>query len=197
MKLLSTNKVKEIFGVHRNTLYNWRQKGLIKNYPTPTGKVRYEESEILKLVRDKEDKTAILYSRVSSSKQKDDLIRQADRIRNWAVENGFSIVSEYSEVGSGLNSKRKKINCALDDIRNGKASNLIVEHNDRLTRFGFEFIEKFCNEFGCKIVIIEDSGVKEDIVKDLIDIIVCFSSKLYGKRSSVNKVKNIVESLGE
>lgn len=197
MKLLSTNKVKEIFGVHRNTLYNWRCKGLIKCYPTPTGKVRYEESEILRLIKNKEDKTAILYSRVSSSKQKDDLIRQADRIKNWAIENGFSIVSEYSEIGSGLNSKRKKINCVLDDIKNGKASNLIVEHNDRLTRFGFEFIEKFCNEFGCKIVIIENSGVHDDIVKDMIDIIICFSSKLYGKRSSVNKAKNIIKSMGE
>jgi len=197
MKLLSTNKVKEIFGVHRNTLYRWRRKGLIKNYPTPTGKVRYEESEILKLIRNKEDKNAILYSRVSSFKQKDDLERQSKRIKKWAIENGFNVIYEYSEIGSGLNSKRKKLHCVLDDIKNGRASHLIVERNDRLTRFGFEFIEKWCNEFGCKIVIIEDSNIREDIVKDLIDIIICFSSKLYGKRTSVNKAKNIVESLGE
>lgn len=198
MKLLSTNKVKEIFGVHRNTLYNWRVKGLIKNYPTPTGKVRYEESEILRLIKgSKENKKAILYSRVSSFKQKEDLQRQAGRIKKWAIENDFDVAYECSEIGSGLNSKRKKLHHALDDIKNGKASYLIVEHNDRLARFGFEFIEKWCNEFGCKIIVINDSGIKEDIVKDLVDIIICFSLKLYGKRSTVNKVKTIVKSLGE
>lgn len=196
MKLLSTNKVKEIFGVHRNTLYNWRSKGLIKNYPTPTGQVRYEESEIIKLVKNKDDKTSVVYSRVSSSKQKEDLSRQAERIKKWALDNGFNVISEFSEIGSGLNSKRKKLDQVLNLIKTGKVSNLIVEHNDRLTRFGFEFIEKFCTEFGCRIVIINDSGVRDDIVKDLIDIIICFSSKLYGKRSSVNKAKILVETLG-
>src|SRR5574344_1187391 len=171
------------------------QKGLMKSYPTPTGKVRYEESEIMKLIKGSNKNTAILYARVSSSKQKEDLTRQAIRIKEWAIKNGYEIVGEFSEIGSGLNSKRKSLHKVLDEIKTGKISNLIIEHNDRLTRFGFEFIEKFCNEFGCKIVIIENSGVRDDIVKDMIDIIICFSSKLYGKRSSVNKAKNIIESL--
>jgi len=117
-----------------------------------------------------------------------------ERIKDWAVSNRFEIAGEFTEVASGLNSKRKILNKILDIIAEGKISALIVEHNDRLTRFGFEFIERHCANFGCKIVVVNNSGLREDLVKDMIDIIVCFSSKLYGKRTSANRAKKFVES---
>ena len=176
-------------------MYNWRQAGLINNYPTPTGKVRYEESEVMKLVRQnaRPISSAVLYARVSSRTQRNDVDRQLDRIRDWTKSKNIEIAYEFTEIASGLNSKRRVLNKILDLIKTGKISYLIVEHNDRLTRFGFEFIERYCNEFGCKILVAKDSGLREDIVKDLIDIIICFSSKLYGKRTSLNRAKRIVE----
>lgn len=191
MKLITATKAKQVASVSRVTLYRWRKLGLIKEYRTPTGKIRYDESEICKMSGLMEEKIA-LYARVSSNGQKFDAQRQMERLKTWCNNKNAVPSYEFIEIASGLNSKRRILNKILDMINDGKITKLVVEHKDRLTRFGFEFLERYCRERGCEIVVVDKSEVREDIVKDLIDIIICFSSKLYGKRTSKNKATKIV-----
>lgn len=191
MKLITATKAKQIASVSRVTLYRWRKMGLVKEYKTPTGKIRYDESEICKMSGMMEEKIA-LYARVSSNRQKFDAQRQMKRLKMWCDNENLVPSHEFIEIASGLNSKRKILNKILDMVNDGKITKLVVEHKDRLTRFGFEFLERYCNERGCEIIVVDKSEVREDIVKDLIDIIICFSSKLYGKRTSKNKALKFV-----
>lgn len=193
MKLVTAARVKELFGVSRVTMYRWRKLGIVTEYKTPTGKIRYDEQELLKLAKKINEEKVIIYSRVSSSRQKEDAVRQLQRLKSWCSNNGLIPNHEFIEIASGLNSSRRIFNKVLDLVKTGQITKLVVEHKDRLTRFGFEFIERYCNDHGCQIVIIEPNEVREDLVKDLIDIIVCFSSKLYGKRTSRSKAKRIAE----
>lgn len=191
MKLITATKAKQIASVSRVTLYRWRKLNFVKEYKTPTGKIRYDEAEICKMSGIVSGKT-ILYSRVSSSRQRSDSEQQMERLKSWCKDHNIFPSYEFTEIASGLNSNRKILNKILDIINDGEISRLIVENKDRLTRFGFEFLERYCKDRGCEIVVINPSEVKEDLVKDMIDIIVCFSSKLYGKRTSRNKATKIV-----
>lgn len=135
-----------------------------------------------------------LYARVSSRDQKDDLDRQMDRLRDYAANKGLHVVSEEAEIGSGLNGKRKKLLSLLSD---NKVSMIVVEHRDRLTRFGFPYIEASLSSAGRKIVVLNDTEEKMDLVQDFIDVVTSMCSRIYGKRSAKNKALRALEATRE
>lgn len=133
----------------------------------------------------------VLYARVSTPKQKPDLENQKQRLIQYCISKGYQIKDVYTEIASGLNENRKELNKILN---NDDFSILIVEHKDRLTRFGFNYIEKILNNKNQKIEIINiPVDEKEDIIQDLISIITCFCAKIYSRR----KTKFIKESFKE
>ena len=122
----------------------------------------------------------ICYSRVSSNKQKDDLKRQQERIEEYATINGYNIYKSYKEVASGMNDNRYYLNKIIND---DNWNTLIVENKDRLTRFGFNYLESLFNKLNKKIVVINNiDNDKEDLMGDLISIIYSFSARIYGLR---------------
>lgn len=130
-------------------------------------------------------KKVVLYGRVSSHEQKDDLIRQMDRLRTFAAARGF-VVAEVSEVGSGLNGHRKKLGTLLHDPDVGT---IVVEHRDRLARFGVEYIEAALAAQGRSILVINDGDQKLDIVQDFIDVVTSMCARIYGRRAAGNRAK--------
>jgi predicted site-specific integrase-resolvase len=134
---------------------------------------------------------AILYARVSSSDQTADLDRQVQRLRDFAAAQGLHVVREVQEIGSGLNGHRKKL---MKVLENPSASILVVEHRDRLARFGSEYIESALKAGNRKIIVINDSEMKDDLVQDLIDVLTSFCARLYGKRAARNKAKRALEA---
>ena len=134
----------------------------------------------------------ILYARTSSSKNKTLLENQVKRLEQYAIAKGYKIKQIVKEYGSGLNDERKLLSKILKDDNYDK---IIVENKDRLTRFGFNWIQLLT---GNRIEVINESKEKdEDITKDLISIIHCFSARIYGLRRSQNLKTNIKKYIKE
>lgn len=126
---------------------------------------------------------AAIYARVSDpSKRKTQLPDQQKRMEEWAVANGYRVVASVTEVGSGLNDKRRRLTSLL---KRDDWGTLIVEHKGRLTRFGFEWFRLFIERDGRKIVVVnEASDDRADLIQDFVSIIYSFSARLYGQRRS-------------
>jgi predicted site-specific integrase-resolvase len=166
----------DYFGVCLHTLRRWEQKGWIKAIRTPSGRARrYDLDSYTKAPR--KAKRVVLYARVSSRGQKPDLERQIARLVN--LYPGAELVGE---VGGGLNCKRPKFLAILGRVRAGDIGTIVVAHRDRLCRFGFEFVE--CRQYGCEVLVLDDDHLflQQELVEDILTILHCFSSRLYGLR---------------
>jgi putative resolvase len=138
-----------------------------------------------------------LYGRVSGHGQKEDLARQLTTLHTWAKEHHpQSEIIEIKEVGSGLNTGRKGLARLLSLVQQRQARQVVVTYKERLTRFGFEYIEMFCNSYGVEIVILnqqEETTPEQELVDDLIALVTSFAGRLYGLRSG--KVNEVVQCL--
>lgn len=133
-----------------------------------------------------------IYSRVSSPNKKDDLHRQAERCSQFANVNGWEIEKVIKEVGSGMNDNRKKLNSLLDK----EPKRIIIEHKDRLTRFGFNYLDKTLKLLGYDLIVINrDQENESDLMKDLVAVITSFCCRLYGLRRGKTKTKEIKENI--
>ena len=136
-----------------------------------------------------------IYARVSSNQNRANLDTQVTRLKEYSMARGYQIVEVVKEIGSGVNDNRKKLKKLLESENWGT---LIVEHKDRLTRFGFDYIEILLNKEGRKIEVVnlaEDE--KSDLMQDLVSIIYSFSTKMYGLRLSKRKTEEIIKLLEE
>ena len=134
---------------------------------------------------------AILYARVSSGDQAADLDRQMQRPRDYAAAQGLPEVQEVQGVGSGLNGHRKRLMKALE---NRSASTVVVEHRDRLDRFGSEYIESALASSNRKVVLFNDTEMKDDLVQDMVDVLTSFCARRYGKQAARNKAKRALQA---
>lgn len=170
---------------YRTAYAHW-QKGLLKGKQLPTGTiVVFEDEEEIR-----NSSTYCVYCRVSSHDQKEDLARQEKRLLDFCSAKGWEVSNVYSEIASGLNDDRPKFNKSLVGD-----SNIVVEHRDRLTRFGFNYINNLLNKQRRKIVVINDTENKNDIIQDFISIITSFCARIYGHRRSGRKTEKLIKEL--
>lgn len=133
------------------------------------------------------------YARVSSSQNKDNLERQAKRIVRYANASGFQVAVVVKEIGSGLNDNRPKLTKLLNDI---ELTHIIVEHKDRLTRFGFNYIQNWMSSRQCTIILINKMETdKEDLMQDFVSLVTSFVARLYGLRRSKRKTEQLIRTL--
>ena len=147
-----------------------------------------------------EDKSVAVYARVSTTKQKQDLNNQIKFLKQYSLAKGMNPVYVFSDIASGMNENRNGLNELIDKIIEGKISKVIISHKDRLSRFGYGYLENLFNRFGAEIetVNLEDDKEKsfqDELTEDLISIIHHFSMKFYGNRR--NKCKEIETILEE
>lgn len=193
--MISIREASKILGVTEKTLRLWEKEGKIKPKRTEGGHRRYEISDLLNSKKD--ELLTICYARVSSQDQKGDLKRQELVLESYCATKGFNF-EIISDLGSGLNYKKKGLVRLIKLICSGQIERLIITHKDRLLRFGSELIFSICEHFGVEILIInrtEDSSFEEDLAKDVMDIVMVFSARMYGSRSHKNK--KIIERLKE
>jgi predicted site-specific integrase-resolvase len=151
--------------------------------PTGTILVRLDDSKPTTI-------KTVVYVRVSSSQNRSNLKGQAERVSQFCNKNGWVVDEIIKEVGSGVNAKRKKLNKILSDK---DSIRLVVEHKDRLTRFGFEYIEKLIQQNGGEVVVLNSAtSDTEDLISDLLAIVYSFTARLYSKRRA-KKVKTMVQ----
>jgi excisionase family DNA binding protein len=196
-KLYRVGKAATNLGVTVQTLKNWIYAGKIQSLKTAGGEHRISESEIKRILGIKEEeKKNIIYARVSSRDQAKDLETQLDLLESFVIKNGHSNIIKMKDIGSGINSKRKELLKLFKMVDENEISNVFITYKDRLTRFGFGYLEHYFNSHGVIISIINDEEVKDpqkELVEDLIAIVTSFSGKIYGMRS--HKSKKIVEAV--
>ena len=144
-----------------------------------------------------DSRVVAVYGRVSTSKQKQDLSNQIDVLKKYVISNG-SNPKVFSDIGSGMNEKRPGLISLMNEIVQNKISKVVISHKDRLTRFGFGYLETIFKMYNTEIEIInleDDKSFQEELTEDLISIIHHFSMKFYGKRK--NQVINFSKQLKE
>jgi putative resolvase len=192
-KLYTLKEAKKLLGVTTRTIQRWDKQGKIRVVRTVGGR-RIPESEIKRILGLKEERVVVGYARVSSTTKKDDLERQKQLICSYAKDKGYDKVQILSDVGSGLNEKRKGFLRLLEMVTEGKVSKVIVAYKDRLTRFSFETMRKLFQAFGTEIEVINsEEKNQEELIEDLIIIVSHFAGKLYGMRS--HKYRKVVEGV--
>jgi DNA binding domain, excisionase family len=193
-----TGELAKMIGKQTRTVQSYCIKGDINSIIIPSGKRIISRDEVIKYLRssnllyEDDNKIDLIYARVSTNEQKNrgDLDRQIDYIIREIIAKNPKNLKVFSEVGSGLNDNRTELKKLLDMVMNDEIDRIFILYKDRLTRFGFNYLEQICNKFGTKIIVlseeIQEKSIQEELAEDIISIIHSFSGKLYGMR---NKIK--------
>ena len=190
-----------ITGLCTQTLRKLADENKIKTYKTLSGQRKFDKRSLQEMcnpssfVSKKEDNTKknFIYTRVSSKKQLDDISRQIEFVRNKNTE--YNLYTIISDVGSGINFKRKGLSTILDCCLQQNIGNVVITHRDRLSRFGFDLINIIVQKSGGKIIVIDDErneSTEQELSEDLITIVNIYSCRQMGKRKYKNKIQ-IVE----
>lgn len=171
-------------GVTYKTAWRWWKQGQLDAYQTPTGTVIVRDATLPAPTTGR----VALYARVSSADQKSDLERQMQRLRDYAAAKGYAVSKEVSEIASGLNDHRPKLAKLLTDPTIGT---LIVEHRDRLTRFGYEYIRQLLETQGRRLEVLFPSDTENELVDDFVAVITSMAARIYGQRNSRRKAARI------
>lgn len=179
-------------GVHYRTAMVWMHEGKlpVSVVRTPGGHYRVVENAAVPLTSGK----SVLYGRVSSHDQKSDLTRQMERLRSFASGLGLQDMEAVEELGSGLNGKRPKL---LKLLADPSVTRIVVEHRDRLARFGVEYIEAALQAQGRSLVVAEAGEQKLDMVQDFIDVVTSMCARIYGRRAASNRAKKALAAAAE
>lgn len=197
--LYKTGEVAKILGVTPQTIINYDKEGKLPTKRTSTNRRVIYKDDLLKYLDDiglleKEDtnKVDVIYARVSSQKQHGDLDKQA----LFLIENVQDLQNLIilKEVGSGLNDKRTQLNILIKMVMDNKVNRVYITCEDRLTRFGFNYLQTIFKHKGVDIVVVRnennEKSVHDELVEDMMSLIASFSEKLYGLRSGKNKRKD-------
>ena len=135
-----------------------------------------------------------IYGRVSSGDQKEDLNRQVQRLRDYCASKGWKISKEVTDIGSGLNDGRKGILKLLSDKT---VTTVVVEHRDRLMRFGSEMVVAALQAEGRCLEVVNASEFKDDMVQDFVDVVTSMCARIYGKRAAKNRAARAIKAAAE
>jgi putative resolvase len=174
-------------GIHVTTAYRWYREGTLPVPARKAGRLILVSPETA--AAPERPGAAGLYARVSSHDQKADLDRQVARLSSWAAQAGLPVVRVEAEVGSGMNGTRAKARRLLADPA---VTVVAVEHRDRLGRMNTELVESALAAGGRRMVVIDDSEVTDDLVRDMVEVLTSFCARLYGRRSARNRALKAV-----
>lgn len=183
-------------GVSRHTAYGWFKKGQIPGaYQLPSGTIYVPDTIFETNIKSKG--LTVVYARVSSSEQrKTNLETQAQRLVDFSIANGWVVDKVIKEVGSGLNDDRKKLTELLKS--KDKIDRIVVEHKDRLTRFGFNYLEILAEKQGFEIIVVNPTlNDQDDLMLDFASIITSFCARLYSRRRARRQTEKIIKTLEE
>lgn len=196
MSYITPRQAREILGVGDSTLRDWCEQGIIEAIKTPKGTRRYNVSSFIQLQQNKQpisgptigSSTRICYCRVSSNKQKDDLQKQVDYMREKYPKDII-----ITDIGSGINFKRHGLRTILESASKHLITEVVVAYRDRLCRFAFELIEWILQTNGVKLVVLNevlDSSGTTELAEDLLAIINVFNCRINGQRKYKTKKEN-------
>ena len=186
----------ELLNVSVLTLQRWDNAGKLKAFRTPTNRRYYTYEQYQKYMGITTlNKKTVIYTRVSTSNQKDALKNQVEFLKQYVNGKGIIVDTVIEDYGSGLNYNRKQWNKLIDECMTNEIGTIIITHKDRFVRFGFDWFEKFLNKFGVKFIIVNNESLspQEELVQDIISILHVFSCRIYGLRKYEKKIKEDIE----
>jgi putative resolvase len=184
----------KLIGRTTNTLQKWDREGILKAHRSPTNRRYYTHDQYLKyrgLVAQEQGLT-IAYTRVSGGTQKPDLAHQVQALEAYCKQHSLKVDEWMSDIGSGLNYKRKRFNRLMEMVELGQVRRIVIAHKDRLVRFGYGYFEAFCQRHNTEILVMNGEAMspEQELVQDLIAIITVFASRLHGLRSYKKVMKD-------
>lgn len=179
-------EVLKILRISRGTLSKYVKTGKIKILPSCTSWNEYDDNDVYSLINKKERKI-LIYARVSTLKQKQDLENQIESIKLYSAARGYKISGIYKDIASEISfDKRKDFANMLNLILNNEVEKVIISYKDRLSRIGFDLFKKLFSTFGCSIEVMYESSDKitdeKEISEEIISLLNCYSIKMYSKR---------------
>jgi len=195
-------------GISYSILSRWVREGRIRAIRTAGGVFRVPESEVRRIAEGlpiSKEVRAVVYASVSSADQKSDLERQAEYLIQYCSSKGYRAVDVLSDAASGLKTDRKRLLKLFDYVINRQVDVVVVTYRNRLTRFGFEYLERFFKQYGVRVEVVfgeEPKDAYQELVEDLIEIVTSFAGELYGmrshrKRKLVEGFKKLLEEVGK
>ena len=188
---MKAKEVLNILNIGHRTLGTYVKKGLLNPIKINTNHYEYNPEEVFAILGKKKERYNITYSRVSLHKQKNDLKTQTKRLYDFANSNGYLIKEQIEDVKSGMSFEdRKGFVKLLKKVMNYEVKNVIIEHKDRLVRFGFELIQMLFDKYGTNIIVISNDETnktyEQELTDDLLSIIHYYSMKSYSHRRKLN-----------
>lgn len=184
--------------VTRPTLSAYVKNGLISVTKNPNGFYDYNDDDVLKKAGITPKRVSVIYARVSTPKQKNDLQNQIDTVMKYANSNGYQVSEVYKDIASGLSYDRGEFITLLNAVIAHKVKMVLVENKDRLTRVSFNMWKDLFKQFGCELVAINDvlnpKTEESEIFSDIISMLHCFAMRMYSSRRK-NKLRLIKEDL--
>jgi len=176
-------------GISYATALRWWHQGTIRGYQAPSGTIIVDAETKPR----PQPERVVIYARVSSPEHREKLERQVERLTHYCTMRGYQLSQVVKEIGSGVNDSRPKLLALLKDQQ---ATRIVVEHKDRLTRFGFRYLDILLDTQGRTIEVVNmTENDKEDLIADLVAIVSSFTARLYGQRRAKRKTERIVQEL--
>ena len=194
---MKAKEVLKLLRCSRPTLTKYLKLGYIKGQLLSNGSYDYDEKSIYDFLNKGIKRKTVIYGRVSTNKQKNDLENQIELLKTFCFQNGYVINEIYKDIASGITfENRKDLFKLLDDVINNKIEKVIITYKDRLSRIGFDFFKTLFNKFGCEIIVISEIGSnkldKEEIFEEIVTLLHCYSMKMYSNRKK-SKIKELLE----
>lgn len=196
MKHIDNYKPKEfaeLLNVSVKTLQRWDREKVLKAFRTPTDRRYYTHKQYLEFkgIDNTNERKIVIYTRVSTSNQKDDLKNQVKFLQDYVNAKGIITDEIIQDIGSGLNYNRKCWNKLLVECMENKIKTIVITHKDRFIRFGYSWFEKFLQRFNVEIIVVNNEFLspQEELVQDIISILHVFSCRIYGLRKYKKQIK--------
>lgn len=175
-----------------STIRRWEREGKLQSKRLPSGHRYFDESDVQQVLgQPLEKRLTVVYCRVSSAGQKDDLASQVEAMELYCRSAGIAVDEGVQEIGGGMNFKRKKFQALLDRLLRGEIAKLLVAHKDRLMRFGFDLFDRLATNYGCELIVVNQESLSppQEMVEDLMAIVHTFSCRLYGMRKYKKQIQ--------
>ena len=198
---MKSQEVLKLLHITRATLCKYVKNKKIKATMMPNGQYNYDEDSVFELANIAIDRKCVIYARVSTQKQKNDLKNQVQTLRNFANKKGIIVSHVYEDVASGLNYDRGEFQNMVNDIINHQIKIVIISNKDRLTRVSFDMWKQLFKQFHCELIVANEDENKNDnsdneIFSDIISLLHCFAMKMYSNRrkKKINLIKEDIEN---
>ncbi|RTJ10193.1 IS607 family transposase [Campylobacter jejuni] len=190
---MKAKEVLKLLKISRVTLYKYVKSGKIRVTQMPNSSYLYNREDVYRLANIKDEKLNVIYARVSTHKQKQDLKNQIENTIAFLNAKGIKVDKVYEDIKSGMTLDRKGFMELLDDVMQKRISVVYIAYKDRLARLSYDLVEKLFNDNGARIEIInscENKALEQELFEDIMQTIHSFSMKMYSKRRLANKLLN-------